>query len=38
MLKKQVISMAIPKAIGPYSPAIKIGDFIYLSGMLPSVV
>ena len=24
-----------PKAIGPYSPAVKIGDFIYLSGQIP---
>ena len=24
-----------PKAIGPYSPAVKLGDFVYLSGMLP---
>ncbi len=23
-----------PKAIGPYSPAVKLGDFIYLSGQL----
>lgn len=24
-----------PKAIGPYSPCIKLGDFIYLSGQIP---
>lgn len=24
-----------PKAIGPYSPAVKLGDFVYLSGQLP---
>lgn len=24
-----------PKAIGPYSPAVKLGDFIYVSGQLP---
>lgn len=24
-----------PKAIGPYSPAIKLGDFVYLSGQIP---
>ncbi len=23
-----------PKAIGPYSPAVKLGDFVYLSGQL----
>ena len=24
-----------PKAIGPYSPAVKLGDFVYLSGQIP---
>ncbi|MFV0255816.1 MAG: RidA family protein [Erysipelotrichaceae bacterium] len=24
-----------PKAIGPYSPAVKLGDFVYMSGQLP---
>ena len=24
-----------PKAIGPYSPAVKLGDFVYASGQLP---
>lgn len=24
-----------PKAIGPYSPAVKLGDFVYVSGQLP---
>ncbi len=24
-----------PKAIGPYSPAIKLSDFVYLSGQIP---
>lgn len=24
-----------PAAIGPYSPAIKLGDFVYVSGQLP---
>jgi len=24
-----------PAAIGPYSPAVKLGDFVYLSGQLP---
>ena len=24
-----------PAAIGPYSPAVKLGDFVYVSGQLP---
>lgn len=24
-----------PKAIGPYSPAVKLGDFVYVSGQVP---
>lgn len=24
-----------PKAIGPYSPAVKLGDFVYISGQIP---
>jgi len=28
-------SQHAPKAIGPYSPAVKLGDFVYLSGQLP---
>ena len=24
-----------PKALGPYSPAVKLGDFVYLSGQIP---
>ena len=35
MFFKSVISDKLPKPIGPYSPAIKLGDFVYLSGMLP---
>lgn len=27
-------SSKAPKAIGPYSPAVKLGDFVYLSGQL----
>lgn len=34
MLKKIQTSQA-PKAIGPYSQAIEIGDFIYTSGQIP---
>jgi 2-iminobutanoate/2-iminopropanoate deaminase len=33
---KQVIqTAAAPKAIGPYSQAIKAGNFIFVSGQLP---
>lgn len=33
---KQVIqSASAPKAIGPYSQAIKAGNFVYVSGQLP---
>ena len=24
-----------PKALGPYSPAVKLGDLVYLSGQIP---
>lgn len=36
MLSKQVISTkAAPEAAGPYSQAVKAGDFLFLSGQLP---
>jgi 2-iminobutanoate/2-iminopropanoate deaminase len=36
MLVKEVItSEAAPKAVGPYSQAIKTGSFLFLSGQLP---
>lgn len=35
MIQKAIHSENAPKAIGPYSPAVKVGDFIYLSGQLP---
>jgi len=35
MFSKAIHSKNAPKAIGPYSPAIKLGDFIYLSGQIP---
>lgn len=35
MFTKSISSENAPKAIGPYSPAVKLGDFIYLSGQLP---
>lgn len=35
-MKKEVISTNnAPGAIGPYSQAIKVGDFVYTSGQLP---
>ncbi len=35
MVQETISSAFAPKAIGPYSPAIKAGDFIFLSGQLP---
>ncbi len=35
MFTKAFASNQAPKAIGPYSPAVKLGDFVYLSGQLP---
>lgn len=35
MFTKAFASDNAPKAIGPYSPAVKLGDFVYLSGQLP---
>lgn len=35
MFTKSVSSNNAPKAIGPYSPAVKLGDFVYVSGQLP---
>ena len=32
---KSVKSNNAPKALGPYSPAVKLGDFVYLSGQIP---
>lgn len=35
-MKKEIfISRDGPKAIGPYSPSVKLGQFIFLSGQLP---
>ncbi|SHI41745.1 2-iminobutanoate/2-iminopropanoate deaminase [Clostridium amylolyticum] len=35
-MKKQIISTELaPKAIGPYSQGIKIGNMVYTSGQLP---
>jgi len=35
MKKEIVFTDKAPKAIGPYSQAIKIGDFLFTSGQLP---
>lgn len=34
-MKTQINSKKAPGAIGPYSQAVKAGDFIYVSGQLP---
>jgi 2-iminobutanoate/2-iminopropanoate deaminase len=34
MFTKSIHSNNAPKALGPYSPATKLGDFVYLSGQL----
>ncbi|MGD9910547.1 MAG: RidA family protein [Candidatus Izemoplasmatales bacterium] len=34
-MKKIIESTKAPKAIGPYSQAIQVGDTLYLSGQLP---
>ncbi|MEG0823730.1 MAG: RidA family protein [Erysipelotrichaceae bacterium] len=35
MFTKAIKSEFAPKALGPYSPAVKLGDFVYLSGQIP---
>ena len=35
MFVKAIKPENAPKAIGPYSPAVKLGDFVYLSGQIP---
>ncbi|WP_338991408.1 RidA family protein [Spiroplasma endosymbiont of Seladonia tumulorum] len=35
MSKKIISTHLAPKAIGPYSQAVKIGNFLYVSGQLP---
>lgn len=34
-MKKMVQCKEAPKAIGPYSQAVQIGEFLYTSGMVP---
>lgn len=31
---QKIESDKVPQALGPYSPAVKLGDFVYLSGQL----
>lgn len=35
MKKEIIIGEKVPAAIGPYSPALKIGNLIFISGQLP---
>lgn len=35
MFLQRIESNKAPKAIGPYSPGVKLGDFVYLSGQIP---
>lgn len=35
MEKKVIITDNAPKAIGPYEQAIKVGEFVYVSGQIP---
>jgi 2-iminobutanoate/2-iminopropanoate deaminase len=34
-MKEEIFTNLAPKPIGPYSQAIRIGDFIFLSGQIP---
>ena len=34
-MKQAISSAAAPKAIGPYSPAVKAGPFLFVSGQIP---
>lgn len=34
-MKKEITSIAAPAAIGPYSQAIEIGNFVFCSGQIP---
>jgi len=35
MDRKIIVSEAVPKAVGPYSQAVQVGNTIYTSGVLP---
>ena len=34
-MKKIISTLAAPAAIGPYSQAVQVGEFVYLSGQIP---
>ena len=34
-MKKKISTPFAPAAIGPYSQAVKAGDFLYVSGQIP---
>jgi len=34
-VKRAITAPDTPKAIGPYSPAIRVGDLLYVSGQIP---
>ena len=36
MFTKAITSPNAPKAIGPYSPCLRVGDFVYVSGQIPA--
>ena len=36
MFTQCISSPNAPKAIGPYSPCVKLGDFVYVSGQIPA--
>ena len=35
MIQETISSRKAPKALGPYSPALRAGDFVYISGQIP---
>lgn len=35
MVKELITDAGAPKAIGPYSPALKVGNLLFLSGSIP---
>ena len=36
MDKKEVVTAKAPAAIGPYSQAVVVGDFVFTSGVIPA--
>ena len=34
-MRQAYAALGAPKAIGPYSPAIRVGNFVFLSGQIP---